>query len=1300
MGSSHDSHLSNETEKKDISEEDRDKLERTVAISSEGGSNLDEKENIEQDATSEQTASLGNYFRVLSYTTGKDRLVLAVALISAIGSGVPLPLMNIVFGSLVGEFNGYFTPGSNVTQADFKSSVNRLSLYFVYLFIGKFCLTYFSMFCFRVISLRVSAAIRLEYVNALFSQPISKVDQVSLGTVTNTITTLSNTIQQSISDKLAILFQSLALLLTAYIIAFKYSWALTLVSSSSLLFVLIGCGITVPSIIKAQQKVDKADENHSSIAAEVFGSIRTVVSLGAQDSLSKKYAAWVEEARNRGQGLSVPMGVQFAIVFFAMYASFALAFWFGLKLYREGHIEKIDTVITVFFSVMIVVTILGNITSPLIMISKAASASGAFFELIDSKKVDTTGFREPDASAQVDLVFENVHFTYPTRPDVPILKGLNIVFQQGKTTALVGPSGSGKSTIVALVERWYQVGMTSEDRNQGTIQAGQHDVNSLDLKWWRSQIGLVQQEPFLFNDTIFNNVAFGLIGSKWENKSDSVKKELIERACREAFADEFIKRLPQGYETAVGQGGIKLSGGQRQRLAIARSIVKEPTILILDEATSAIDVRGEKIVQAALDRVSKNRTTIMIAHRLSTVKKADHIVVMKAGVNVEEGTHEGLLQREDGVYQGLVNAQRLELVDDNSDARDATLDLKEEAQESTVDLRDEFQEEPSTKAIKKRGFMSTIGLILYEQRGRWPFYVAVVASTAGAGTAFPLQSWLFAKLIQVFQFTGQKLVDAANFWALMFFVLALAVAALYCTVGYAANSLSVRIAESCRKDYFRNMLVKPIPFHDLSENASGSLVSQLATDPKQVQELIGLNGAFPLISIFSMTGCIAIAFSFGWKLSLVTVFAALPCTFLAAFMRLRYELQFEAMNAKVYSGSSQFAAEAIDAFRTVSALTMEDTILNRYSDLLRTQQNNAFRRAWYATLIFAFSDSIELCAMALTFWYGGQLLASREYEPTSFFVIFMAIIQGGQSAGQFFSFGSNFAQAAASANRILNSRLPPDGKSSVSVGKKQLTQNGDRMGASVEFRDVAFRYNLHGTPLFSGLNVDIKSGQFVAFVGPSGCGKTTVISLLERFYDPSHGAIYFNGEDTRSIEMSSYRRALSLVAQEPRLFEGSIRENLILGLDESDFTEEELVQACKDAEIHDFITSLPDGYATELGIKAQTALSGGQRQRLCIARALLRKPSLLLLDEATSSLDSQSEKVVQGAMERLARKRRLTIVAVAHRLATIQKADNIYVFGESRAGQESRIIEQGTHQELLRAKGTYWQMCQENALDR
>lgn len=223
-------------------------------------------------------------------------------------------------------------------------------------------------------------------------------------------------------------------------------------------------------------------------------------------------------------------------------------------------------------------------------------------------------------------------------------------------------------------------------------------------------------------------------------------------------------------------------------------------------------------------------------------------------------------------------------------------------------------------------------------------------------------------------------------------------------------------------------------------------------------------------------------------------------------------------------------------------------------------------------------------------------MESREYDPVAFFVVYIAIIQGGQAAGQFLSFGPNIAQAKASANRILSARIPDDGRLESSSAEPLSCDSHP----SVELRNIAFNYPSRNVATFTGLNVTIESGQFVAFVGPSGCGKSTVISLLERFYDPTEGTISFDGRDITSIELSSYRRALSLVSQEPKLFEGTIRDNLLLGVEATDnsLTEERMVQACKDAEIHDFISSLPDSYLTELGVNAQASLSGGQKQRL------------------------------------------------------------------------------------------------------
>lgn len=473
-----------------------------------------------------------------------------------------------------------------------------------------------------------------------------------------------------------------------------------------------------------------------------------------------------------------------------------------------------------------------HLYNPLVQIGRAASASTKIFAVIDAENNYKIDLKSSGVSVSSDdIVFRDVTFAYPTRPDTIILNQLNLRFEKGKTTAIVGPSGSGKSTIVGLIEKWYRPTngeplkssievespidtkksetVTTKEFSSSGVFIGDSNLETLDTKWWRSQIGLVSQEPFLFNDTIFSNVANGLAGTESEGLSAERKRQMVTNACREAQANEFIDRLPLGYETLVGEGGLKLSGGQRQRIAIARAIIKDPAILILDEATSAIDVRTERLVQDVLDKVSKSRTTITIAHRLSTIKKADKIIVLRSGKVVEQGVHEELLAQEGGLYAALVKAQVVEIGIETDHSDSDSIKPVEKRVSASTSVYDNVENATALPVqvvhadkTKTDGPMKNWTTLVREQRSRWPQYaMMIVSGVIGSGklthtskclreliiiATYPIQAYLFAKVIDAFKLPNQQLLQRGNFLAMMFCVQAVSVAFAFLILGWSA----------------------------------------------------------------------------------------------------------------------------------------------------------------------------------------------------------------------------------------------------------------------------------------------------------------------------------------------------------------------------------------------------------------------------------------------------------------------------------------------------------------------------------
>lgn len=509
----------------------------------------------------------------------------------------------------------------------------------------------------------------------------------------------------------------------------------------------------------------------------------------------------------------------------------------------------------------------------------------------------------------------------------------------------------------------------------------------------------------------------------------------------------------------------------------------------------------------------------------------------------------------------------------------------------------------------------------------------------------------------------------------------------YCAQNLTFAHCSEWLVRRVRNQAFRTMLRQDIAFFDKEENSTGALTTFLSTETTHIAGMSGVTLGTILSVSTTLVIAIIVGLAVGWKLALVCT-ACVPLMLAAGFWRFHVIAQFQQRAKKAYEKSGAFACEATAAIRTVASLTREKDVWDVYHHQLNDQGRASLISVLKTSTLYALSQSLMFLIMALGFWYGGKLIAEGEYTMEVFFIVFQAIIFGAQASGSIFSFAPDMGKAkhAAKELKVLFDRQPEI--DSWSTEGEPIPE----IEGSIEFRDVHFRYPTRTeVPVLRGLDLTVKPGQYVALVGQSGCGKSTTIGLIERFYNPLVGGIFVDGREISTLNLNQYRSHIALVSQEPTLYQGTIRSNILLGCDRADVTEAELHDACEAANIKDFILSLPDGFETLCGSKG-TLLSGGQKQRIAIARALIRNPKILLLDEATSALDSESEKVVQAALDKAAKGR--TTIAVAHRLSTIQKADVICVF------VGGRVVERGTHGELMQLGGRYAELVELQSLEK
>ncbi|KAK9326219.1 P-loop containing nucleoside triphosphate hydrolase protein [Lipomyces orientalis] len=1282
-----------------------------------------------------------SFLRLFRYADKKDKIILAIGFGASILEGLMRPLMSVVFGVATQEFtdlppgamssmfNGYSksnmtyneTSGSwyypyNATgnytgeygyeyeyfdNSLFVSNISRLALYLALIGLAVSILTFIKSYIFIDRAEILASRIREQYLAATLRQNIGYFDKLGSGEITTRIASDTVLVQDAMSEKVSYVISHSTTFLAATVVAYTQSPLLSSIIIGNVIMIILVSYFGSKAITKYAELSQEGYSVGGSLAEETISSVRNVQAFGIQDRMAQAYDKFLEISEKWSIRAGYAGGFQAGLTFLFAFSIDALAYWQGTRLLTEGRVDVaiMMTVIMTLFQGAFAFTIISPYLSN---ISTGLAASTKIFATIDRKSAIDSSSEEGKRLAEVkgDIELRNVRFIYPSRPNVTVLRDFSLKVPAGKTVALVGASGSGKSTIVGLIERFY-------NPLAGEVLLDGHNIFDLNTRWLRQKVALVSQEPSLFACSIFENICYGLIGTAYEKASVIEKRELVIEACKQANAWDFIQELPDGLETSVGERGFLMSGGQKQRIAIARAIVSNPRILLLDEATSALDTKSEGIVQDALDRASKNRTTIVIAHRLSTIKDADLIVVMRTGAILEQGTHEELIAKK-GEYFGLVQAQSIEALKDVSSESEDSGDSEEVLDEKAGIELAKYSTLTKTRTgksvssaifhkeeeAKKRSASILEVLTMLFRIGRGDLTAMLVGLYSGAitGLAFVGIGVLYGFALQYLQEYGtpdyyeelkRSLYPIAGFLFMHGAVLFITSTTGGCMFGYSSSRLVRRI----RTLSFRHLLRQDIAYFDADEHSVGALTAGLANEAQSIEALGGETTNKLVEAMVIFVGGFIFCVIIGFKLGLV-MFGTIPIILIIGGFRFKFLAEYIEQTKSGNEKSSTYACEATSAIRTVLSLTREEEIVERYrtnlESLIKANRMANFKSAF----LDGFARGMQYFIMALGFWYGGLLVASGEYSLFQFFLIFVIVVFGSENTTTVFTFAPEMGKAL-NAGRSIKTLLESVPEIDSWSTEGEVIPEGEVNG-EIEFRDVHFRYPTRpNVPVLRGLNLSVKKGQFVALVGSSGCGKSTTIGLIESFYRPQRGTVFLDGRDISTLNVAAYRSNIALVQQEPVLYAGSIKYNVSLGSPHP-VSDEEIETVCKQANIHNFIMSLPDGYDTLCGTKG-TLLSGGQKQRIAIARALIRKPKVLLLDEATSALDSESEKIVQAALDEAAKGR--TTIAVAHRLSTIQNADVIYVF------ENGKILEAGTHQQLLANRGKYFDLVQLQALE-
>lgn len=1325
------------------------------------------------------------FSRLFACADRLDWFLMAVGSLAAAAHGTALVVYLHYFAKII-----QLLASKSVSEEELHSRFIELALRIVYIAAGVFAAGWIEVTCWILTGERQTAVIRSKYVQVLLNQDMSFFDTYgNNGDIVSQVLSDVLLIQSALSEKVGNYIHNMATFFSGLVVGFINCWQIALITLATGPFIVAAGGISNIFLHRLAENIQDAYAEAASIAEQAVSYIRTLYAFTNETLAKYSYATSLQATLRYGILISLVQGLGLGFTYGLAICSCALQLWVGrfLVTHEKAHGGEI---IAALFAVILSGLGLNQAATNFYSFEQGRIAAYRLFEMISRSSSTTNHEGNTLASVQGNIEFRNVYFSYLSRPEIPILSGFYLTVPAKKAVALVGRNGSGKSSIIPLMERFY-------DPTLGEVLLDGENIKNLQLEWLRSQIGLVTQEPALLSLSIKENIAYGR----------SVTRDQVEEAAKIAHAHTFISSLEKGYDTQVGRAGLALTEEQKIKLSIARAVLSNPSILLLDEVTGGLDFEAEKAVQEALDLLMLGRSTIIIARRLSLIRNADYIAVMEEGQLVEMGTHDELITL-DGLYAELLKCEEaaklprrmpirkykdgatfqvesdlsashnfqessspkmakspsLQRVSGGhafrlSDAAFSSLEspkvlsppseqLKENGngnlldgseKEPSMTRQDSFEmrlpelpkidvqaarrqtsnasdpESPVSPLLtsdpknershsqtfsrpnsdiddmpitrkemkdsqnhKPPSFWRLVELSLAE----WLYAVLGSIGAAIFGSFNPLLAYVIALIVTTYyRFSeGHHLRHEVDKWCLIIACMGIVTVVANFLQHFYFGIMGEKMTERVRRMMFSAMLRNEVGWFDDEENSADTLSMRLANDATFVRAAFSNRLSIFIQDSAAVIVAVLIGMLLQWRLALVAL-ATLPVLTISAVAQKLWLAGFSRGIQEMHRKASLVLEDAVRNIYTVVAFCAGNKVMEIYRMQLKKILRKSFLHGMAIGFGFGFSQFLLFACNALLLWYTALSVkkgymdlstALKEYMVFSFATF--ALVEPFGLAPYILKRRKSLISVFEIIDRVP--KIDPDDVSALKP---------PNVYGSIEFKNIDFCYPTRPEVLvLSNFSLKVGGGQTVAVVGVSGSGKSTIISLIERFYDPVAGQVFLDGRDLKQFNLRWLRSHLGVVQQEPVIFSTTIRENIIYARHNA--SEAEVKEAARIANAHHFISSLPHGYDTHVGMRG-VDLTPGQKQRIAIARVILKNAPILLLDEASSAIESESSRVVQEALDTLIMGNKTTIL-IAHRAAMMRHVDNIVVLNGGR------IVEEGTHDALAAKNGLYVRLMQ------